>query len=67
MLQNFNTTWKWKIWGFGLWLYAPMLTYFSKNWSMTPLFQGQIVSQADLVLEGFEWSMESNTENKKKV
>lgn len=26
--------------------------------------QGQIVSQFDFVLDGFEWSMESNTENK---
>lgn len=46
---------------------CPYAYCFFKNWSMTPLFQGQIVSQADLVLEGLELNMQSNTEYKKKV
>lgn len=28
------------------------------------LFQGQIVPQVDLILDSFEWSMESTIENK---
>lgn len=32
-----------------------MLTDFLKNWSITPIFQDQIVSQVDLFLDGFEW------------
>lgn len=38
-----------------------MLTDFLKNWSITPVFQGQIVSQADLFLDGFEWSMQEKS------
>lgn len=39
----------------------------NKNWALTFLFQGQIVSQVDLVLKGLQWSTMSNLEHKKKV